>query len=169
MGAACKSWGTKNPSPFVKRQIAGDQGGAALVTLTEDLEQELSAGSVHSEEERFAELQKMAQRLGALFNGFPGVLSIPSIDAQGNLGANCTIFGQRIFGFWSTSAQMLTFMRIISPSDPSTFQVYTGYLMQPQPGSGFLVSLAGSFEAFRGGGGVAQRPLYGWDAQRRTG
>ena len=102
-------------------------------------------------------------------NGFPGVLSIPSIDAQGNLGANCTIFGQRIFGFWSTSAQMLTFMRIISPSDPSTFQVYTGYLMQPQPGSGFLVSLAGSFEAFRGGGGVAQRPLYGWDVQRRAG
>jgi len=40
-------------------------------------------------------------------NGFPGVLSIPSIDAQGNLGANCTIYGQRIFGFWSDPAQTL--------------------------------------------------------------
>ena len=37
-------------------------------------------------------------------NGFPGVLSIPSIDAQGNLGANCTIYGQRILGFWGASA-----------------------------------------------------------------
>src|SRR3954452_20377986 len=53
-------------------------------------------------------------------NGFKGVLSIPSIDAQGNLGANCTIYGQRIFGFWNASAQMLTFMRIITASDPST-------------------------------------------------
>jgi len=102
-------------------------------------------------------------------NGFPGVLSIPSIDAQGNLGANCTIYGQRIFGLWNASAQMLTFMRIISPSDPSTFQVYTGYLMQPQPGSGFSVSLAGPFQAFPGSGAVAQRPLYGWCAQRRAG
>jgi kumamolisin len=102
-------------------------------------------------------------------NGFPGVLSIPSIDAQGNLGANCTIYGQRIFGLWNASAQMLTFMRIISPSDPSTFQVYTGYLMQPQPGSGFPVSLAGPFQAFPGSGAVAQRPLYGWYAQLRAG
>src|SRR6516165_8190802 len=30
--------------PLVERQIAGDDGGAALVTLTEDLEQELGAG-----------------------------------------------------------------------------------------------------------------------------
>jgi hypothetical protein len=102
-------------------------------------------------------------------NGYPGVLSIPSVDAQGNLGANSTIYGQRIFGFWNASAQMLTFMRTITPSDPTTFQVYTGYLMQPQPGSGFLVSLAGSFEAFAGSGGSAQRPLYGWCAQRRAG
>ena len=93
----------------------------------------------------------------------------PRRDAQGNLGANCTIYGQRIFGLWNASAQMLTFMRIISPSDPSTFQVYTGYLMQPQPGSGFLVSLAGPFQAFPGSGAVAQRPLYGWYAQRRAG
>jgi len=100
-------------------------------------------------------------------NGFPGVLSIPSIDAQGNLGANCTIYGQRIFGFWSDPAQTLTFMRVITASDPTTFQVFTGYLMQPQPGSGLPVSLAGSFEAFRGTGAVAQRPLYGWCAQRR--
>jgi hypothetical protein len=34
----------KHASPFVKRQITGDQGRAALVTLAEDLEYELSAG-----------------------------------------------------------------------------------------------------------------------------
>ena len=98
-------------------------------------------------------------------NGFKGVLSIPSIDAQGNLAATSTIFGQRILGFWNASTQMLTFMRITTASDPTTFQVFTGYLMQPQPGTGFVVSLAGSFEAFVGTGGSAQRPLYGWYAQ----
>src|ERR1700692_1280104 len=36
--------GPEHAGPFVERQIAGDDGGAALVTLAEDLEQELRAG-----------------------------------------------------------------------------------------------------------------------------
>src|SRR5271167_597931 len=36
--------GPEHAGPLVERQIAGDEGGAALVTLTEDLEQELRAG-----------------------------------------------------------------------------------------------------------------------------
>src|SRR6516165_947963 len=36
--------GPEHARPLVERQIAGDDGGAALVTLTEDLEQELGAG-----------------------------------------------------------------------------------------------------------------------------
>jgi hypothetical protein len=60
-------------------------------------------------------------------------------------------------------------MRITTASDPTTFQVFTGYLMQPQPGTGFVVTLAGSFEAFAGSGGSARRPLYGWYAQPHAG
>ena len=36
--------GPKHAGPLVERQIAGDEGGAALVALAEDLEQELRAG-----------------------------------------------------------------------------------------------------------------------------
>src|ERR1700720_1951644 len=36
--------GPEHAGPFVERQIAGDDGGAALVSLAEDLEQELRAG-----------------------------------------------------------------------------------------------------------------------------
>src|SRR5471030_880426 len=36
--------GAEDAGPFVERQIAGDDGGAALVSLAEDLEQELRAG-----------------------------------------------------------------------------------------------------------------------------
>jgi kumamolisin len=100
-------------------------------------------------------------------NGFPGVLAIPSIDPQGNLGAGSTVYGQPIFGFWDDPAQKLTFMRVITPTDPTTFQVYTGYLMRPQPGSGQPVTLAGAFEAFQGTGAVAQRSVFGWYAQPR--
>ena len=34
----------KHAGPFVEWQIAGDDGGAALVALAEDLEQQLGAG-----------------------------------------------------------------------------------------------------------------------------
>src|SRR3954452_22951892 len=36
--------GPEHAGPLVERQIAGDDGGAALVALAEDLEQELGAG-----------------------------------------------------------------------------------------------------------------------------
>ncbi len=35
-----EAFGAKDLSPFVEREIAGDQRGAALVTLAEDLKQE---------------------------------------------------------------------------------------------------------------------------------
>src|SRR5271166_2126692 len=41
---AGQSLGPEHAGPLVKRQIAGDEGRAALVTLAEDLEQELRAG-----------------------------------------------------------------------------------------------------------------------------
>src|SRR6202795_3542089 len=36
--------GAEHAGPFVERQIAGDDGGAALIPLAEDLEQELRRG-----------------------------------------------------------------------------------------------------------------------------
>src|SRR6201994_3218124 len=36
--------GPEHAGPFVKRQIRSDNGGAALITVAEDLEQELGAG-----------------------------------------------------------------------------------------------------------------------------
>ena len=54
-------------------------------------------------------------------NGFPGVLSIPSLDPQGTLGAGSTVYGQHIFGFWDDPAQKLTCMRVSAPTDPTTF------------------------------------------------
>ena len=39
-----QTFGTEHLGPFVEGQIAGYQGGAALITLTEHLEQEFGAG-----------------------------------------------------------------------------------------------------------------------------
>ena len=41
---AGQALGPEHAGPFVERQIGGDNDGAALVTLAEDLEQQLRAG-----------------------------------------------------------------------------------------------------------------------------
>ena len=96
-------------------------------------------------------------------NSFEGQLNITSIDANGNLQG--TVYGQQISGFWDGTSQKITFMRLTNPSDPSTFQIYTGFLFRNQNGGDMLYTLTGFFEAFQGTGGVAQRVLYGWFAQ----
>jgi hypothetical protein len=107
-------------------------------------------------------------------NGFKGDLNIQAVDAQGNL--NGTVYGQQILGFWDEGAQKITFMRIINPNDPSTFQIFTGFMYDsnaplfgeagnpPNP-QNFKI-LNGFFEAFGGTGAVAQRVLYGWMARK---
>jgi hypothetical protein len=95
-------------------------------------------------------------------NGFAGLLWIEGVDAQGNLLGSSTVYGQPIIGFWDDNSQKITFLRIINAADPSTLQIYTGYLMQSQ-NDGSL-SFAGSFEAFKGTGAYAQRVVYGWYA-----
>src|SRR5205085_1638504 len=40
---AGQALGPEHAGPFVKRQVGGDDGGAALVTVAENLEQELRA------------------------------------------------------------------------------------------------------------------------------
>lgn len=98
-------------------------------------------------------------------NGYSGLLWIEGVDSQGNLLIpSSTVYGQQIIGFWDDSAQKITFMRIIEPENPSTFQIYTGYLMQSQTDRS--LAFAGSFEAFQGTGAVANRVIYGWYALR---
>jgi len=94
-------------------------------------------------------------------NGYPGTLVIRSIDTHGNL-AHSTIYDQPIIGFWDDRAQKLTFMRLINRDDPSTFQIFTGYLMRGVNDG--ALALAGSFEGFSGTGAVAERVIYGWYA-----
>jgi hypothetical protein len=85
-------------------------------------------------------------------NGFMGDLHITSVDNQGNLSG--TVFGQSISGFWDEASQKITFMRIINPADPSTFQIYTGFLFRDQNRPDLVYTLTGFFEAFQGTGVV---------------
>src|SRR4029077_18755345 len=51
--------GPEHAGPFVERQIAGDDGGAALVSLAEDLEVELRAGRRQSHVAEFVDDQQL--------------------------------------------------------------------------------------------------------------
>ena len=84
-------------------------------------------------------------------------------DQNGNL-VNGTIYGQEIFGFWDDVANKITFVRKTDPADPTTFQIYTGYLFQTPPGNDLSYTLAGTFEAFAGTGATARATVYGWYA-----
>jgi hypothetical protein len=94
-------------------------------------------------------------------NGYPGTLTITAIDTNGNL-TSSTAFGNKIIGFWDEDGRKITFIRVMNENDPSTFQIYTGYLMG-------TTTIAGSFEAFQGGGGAAKRSVFGWFATTSTG
>lgn len=91
-------------------------------------------------------------------NGFQDKLVISQIDSEGKL-LNSSAFGNKVLGFWDEASRKITFMRLVNPSDPSTFQVYTGYLMNDGK------TLAGSFEAFQGSGASAKQSVFGWFAK----
>ncbi len=92
-------------------------------------------------------------------NGCSGTLAV-SVDGNGNVTG--TVYGDPIQGFWDDGAQKLTFLRTPN-SDPSSSQIYTGYLFE----SIFTYTLAGSFQGFAGTGGAARRAVYGWLAQKQ--
>ena len=90
------------------------------------------------------------------------------LDFQGPCDVVGTVLGAPLFGFWDEPAQKLTFMRLIDPGDPQSFQVFTGYLMTTSPDQ--PCGLAGSFEAFRHGkptAGACDRSVFGWFALPR--
>lgn len=90
-------------------------------------------------------------------NGFEGALAINQIDASGNL-IGSTVYGHEMIGFWDEDARKITFIRVIDKSNPSSFQIYTGYLMSNN------TMIAGSFQAFQGTGATAQCSVCGWFA-----
>jgi hypothetical protein len=95
-------------------------------------------------------------------NGSVGLLVVANIDPNGAISRGSTLFDDPIVGFWDEPAQKLFFMRTNSSGNPETYQVFTGYVMTnrsvPTP------TIAGSFEAFAGNGGEAQRTSFGWYA-----
>lgn len=95
-------------------------------------------------------------------NGSLGTLVIASVDATGNVSGSA--FGNPIEGFYDSDANELFFLRILSTTNPSANQIYTGYLFQ----NAALFTLAGYFEAFAGSGGTTQRHRFGWFARRRV-
>src|SRR6267378_7636363 len=58
--------GAEHAGPLVERQIAGDEGGAALVSLAEDLEQELRAGRRQGHVAELIDNQQLVTRQLAL-------------------------------------------------------------------------------------------------------
>jgi hypothetical protein len=95
-------------------------------------------------------------------NGSHGILAIQGVDAQGRL--NATVYGQRVVGWWDEEDRRITFLRLIDPHDPTSFQSFSGYAWDEQSGPDRDYYLAGSFETYAGAGGTAAKPTYGWFA-----
>jgi hypothetical protein len=101
-------------------------------------------------------------------SGERGPLQFVSVSPQGELWG--TLFGTEIVGFWDERAQQVTFVRVVNPADPSTTQLFTGYLFRTPGGLGGVghatYTLAGSFTALAGTGATAAQAAYGWYAQQ---
>lgn len=93
-------------------------------------------------------------------NGFVGQLNIQSVDPNGNVAG--TMYNDSVQGFWDEGSQRAVLMRIPNAADPTTIQVYIGYLFQ----NNSTYTLAGPFQFFGGTGGVANRLASGWFAQK---
>src|SRR6185369_9584985 len=93
-------------------------------------------------------------------NGFSGQLNIAGVSAQGDVTGTLHMNSEPVnnlngVAFWDDTAKKITFMRVINPAQPGTFQIYTGYFFptdHTKPNG--QRQLAGSFEAFSGTGAV---------------
>jgi hypothetical protein len=100
--------------------------------------------------------------------GDRGPLQLASVSRQGELRG--TLSGIEIIGFWNARARKVTFVRLLKPDDPSTAQLFTGYLFRNPGGlrgvGTATYTLAGSFEALTSTGATASQAVYGWYAQQ---
>jgi hypothetical protein len=96
-------------------------------------------------------------------NGSHATLTI-AVDAEGRVtGA----YGRNaISGLWDDASLRITFVRPLQPNDPSTYQIFTGYLwFEALAIPNGILHMGGSFETFGGGGGGdAKRSTFGWVA-----
>jgi hypothetical protein len=75
-----------------------------------------------------------------------------SSDDNGNLSG--TLAGSQLMGFWDADAMRAVFLRIQDPTDPTSIQVFTGYLSSSVQGIDQLAyTLAGTYQAFAGANG----------------
>lgn len=94
-------------------------------------------------------------------NGSFSTLVITAVDGAGNLSG--TVYGVPLVGFYDSDARKITFIRNTT-GQVNGMQVYTGYAFEIPggvPGTTQHV-LAGSFEAFQGTDGTAQRSVFAW-------
>jgi hypothetical protein len=94
-----------------------------------------------------------------------------SYTSQGSVSG--FMYGDRIIGFWDHNSQKIIFMRLDNPSDPTSFQIYTGFLFKDTTTNSLgnplcYQTLSGSFLTPAGAGGSATRNEYGWYAQSET-
>jgi hypothetical protein len=91
-------------------------------------------------------------------NGTELDLVIDTIDQAGGFKGKMIKGKQvdQVMGVWNKSEGKMTFTRQTGGNDPSSVQIYEGYLMAGDN------RLAGSFEAFSGTGGTATRNMFGW-------
>lgn len=101
-------------------------------------------------------------------DGFAATIYFDTLDANGNVAGKFDD-GTPLAGFWNDAESRITFYRVAHPNNPAALQIFTGYLVQPQPDSGTSVALTGYYEGFRGTGAVARRSIYGWYATLKTG
>ena len=72
------------------------------------------------------------------------------------------MYDDRIIGFWDHNSQKIIFMRLDNPSDPTSFQIYTGFLFKDTTTNSLgtplcYQTLSGSFLTPAGAGGSATR------------
>lgn len=96
-------------------------------------------------------------------NGVEGKLSLAD-DGNGNLSGNIN-GSQQVLGFWDAAALKVTFLGIPDPANPTSVEVYTGYLSSHVVGIDMVAyNLVGSYQAFSGSNVNAQQNQFGWTA-----
>ena len=101
-------------------------------------------------------------------NGYTGFLRILTLTLRGAVGAKA--FGDTVIGFWDEDAKKITFLRsTTSGGTIRTTRSTLGTILQAVPRGTFksVNYLTGSFEAFEGSGGTANRMVFGWFARQR--
>ncbi len=113
-----------------------------------------------------AEAERFPQSLGSWqfqANGVEGRLNLTD-DGNGNLSGTIND-DEQVIGFWDADASRVTLLRISDSTDPTSVQVYTGYLSSHVIGLDMVAySLVGSYQAFSGPQVNAQKNVFGWTA-----